>query len=732
MAPCMSTGVDVSDELIRVIVRCRPMNEKEKKLAYVNVVNIDAKRRCVELSGCKTEKQNELTSKVFSLDDVYDDKSKTKEIFVENTCPLVNAVLNGFNGTIFAYGQSGAGKTFTMEGQDLEKGIIPLTFEEIFFHISNSSDVQFLVRASFIEIYQDEIRDLIAKNSKKRCTLRQNKDTGVYIENVTTFVCKNVEQMKKLMKMGKQNRSTGATDLNLRSSRSHAIFTITVEITDTGGPCKGRLRVGKLNLVDLAGSERQSKTSSEGQRLKEASKINLSLSALGNVIFALSENKNQYIPYRDSKLTRLLKDSLGGNSKTLIIANIGPSSSNYEESLNTLRFASRARQITNKPHVNEDPEDALLRKYQEEISRLKALLAEREAEKNLRKRIKSKAIETKGDTLTYVLSTDDVNDFFDNNIRSEHDLNTRIHKKEEVEETYFKEVAKRIEELESKLLTGSCNIVEYTDIQQQVIQAKSKEIKKVIEREREIEELIELQDETTGEVKEEYSSLKQEIEAKRKKITKIHNKFKNICQEINDVKEEFNKDREDLLATETELVRELKLKLLIMDNFIPNKDRRDTLPKLHFDDDLDVWTVLHNVEPPLLPRQKSRDLFRVPIAENVLIYRRKVNHLYTCHKSHENLLKSSRYKAENILQLDLYRHESTTKDLETEKVSYELKSKFLKACQEEQDLNIDTKHGIQQFHKLRERDKKLSKTTRLKTSQDSIPVYPKPRGLVPK
>merc|ERR1719446_740536 len=166
--------------------------------------------------------------------------------------------------------------------------------------------------------------------------------------------------------------------MNQESSRSHSIFSITVETSqeDPTNPKKPKIRSGKLNLVDLAGSERQSKTGATGDRLKEATKINLSLSALGNVISALVDGKSAHVPYRDSKLTRLLQDSLGGNARTVMVANCGPADYNYDETLSTLRYANRAKNIRNKPKINEDPKDALLREYQEEIKRLKAMLAD--------------------------------------------------------------------------------------------------------------------------------------------------------------------------------------------------------------------------------------------------------------------------------------------------------------------------------------------------------------------
>merc|ERR1719362_2624833 len=167
--------------------------------------------------------------------------------------------------------------------------------------------------------------------------------------------------------------------MNADSSRSHSIFTINIEMMSSTGD--GQIRKGKLNLVDLAGSERQAKTGATGNRLKEATKINLSLSALGNVISALVDGRSSHIPYRDSKLTRLLQDSLGGNAKTIMVANFGPSKFNYDETLTTLRYANRAKNIKNKPKINEDPKDAMLREFQEEIARLKSQLSNKKTDK---------------------------------------------------------------------------------------------------------------------------------------------------------------------------------------------------------------------------------------------------------------------------------------------------------------------------------------------------------------
>lgn len=308
-----------------------------------------------------------------------------KSLYDEVVRPLVSSVLEGFNCCVFAYGQTGTGKTFTMEGvraksarsasdensigtdsKELE-GIIPRAFEQIWSNINRSENMNFLVAVSYLEIYMEELRDLLKPNSTKSLELREHEQNGVYVPNLHSVLCKNVDEMLNVMAHGNKNRTIGKTNMNEHSSRSHAIFMIKIEMCDLD---TNKVKVGKLNLIDLAGSERQSKTGATAYRLKEASKINRALSSLGNVISALAEN-SPHIPYRDSKLTRLLQDSLGGNSKTIMIANIGPSSYNYNETVTTLRYAQRAKTIQNKPVKNEDPQDAKLKEYQQEIAKLR-------------------------------------------------------------------------------------------------------------------------------------------------------------------------------------------------------------------------------------------------------------------------------------------------------------------------------------------------------------------------
>lgn len=239
--------------------------------------------------------------------------------------------------------------------------------------VQSDIERQYLVRVSYLEIYNEEIRDLMSKKPQK--LELKDKDTGVYVKDLSTFVVKTPADMTKVFEEGTMQRHVGSTNMNEHSSRSHTVFTIIVESSMTDKEGETHVKVGKLNMVDLAGSERQAKTGATGDRLKEATKINMSLSTLCHVISSLTDPKCTYIPYRDSRLTRILQDSLGGNTKTIMIAAIGPADYNTEETISTLRYANRAKQIQNKPRINEDPKDAMIREFHDEIQRLKEQLA---------------------------------------------------------------------------------------------------------------------------------------------------------------------------------------------------------------------------------------------------------------------------------------------------------------------------------------------------------------------
>ncbi|KAE8574210.1 hypothetical protein XENTR_v10003328 [Xenopus tropicalis] len=696
-----------SSESVRVVVRCRPMNSKELAAGYERVVDVDVKLGQVAVKVHKGA-ANELP-KTFTFDAVYDSNSKQVELYDETFRPLVDSVLLGFNGTIFAYGQTGTGKTYTMEGVRIDpekRGVIPNSFEHIFTHISRSQNQQYLVRASYLEIYQEEIRDLLSKDQSKRLELKERPDTGVYVKDLSSFVTKSVKEIEHVMNVGNQNRSVGATNMNEHSSRSHAIFMITIECSQIGLDGENHIRVGKLNLVDLAGSERQTKTGAQGERLKEATKINLSLSALGNVISALVDGRSTHIPYRDSKLTRLLQDSLGGNAKTVMVANIGPASYNVEETLTTLRYSNRAKNIKNKPRVNEDPKDALLREFQEEIARLKAQLEKRVGVKRRRRgrrRTPGGEVEGDEDEEGDLYEGDDVLEDKEDYWREQQER-LEIEKKAILEDhslvaeeklKLLKEQEKKMDDLkrereamemlsakvkamESKLLVGGKNIVDHTNEQQKVLEQKRHEIAEQKCREREIQQQMESRDEETLELKETYSSLQQEVDIKTKKLKKLFSKLQAVKAEIHDLQEEHIKERQELEQTQNELTRELKLKHLIIENFIPLEEKNKMMNRCYFDEEEDQWK-LHAIS-----RLDNQQMMRRPVS--AIGYKRPL-----CQHAKMSMMvrPDSRYRAENIVLLELDMPSRTTRDYEGPAIAPKVQAALEAALQDEDDIQVD-------------------------------------------
>lgn len=278
---------------------------------------------------------------------------KQSDIFDYSIRPTVDDLLNGYNGTVFAYGQTGAGKSYTMMGSSIDdevgRGVIPRIVQQIFASIMSSpSTIEYTVRVSYMEIYMERIRDLMAP-SNDNLPVHEEKNRGVYVKGLLEIYVSSVDEVYEVMRRGGNARAVAATNMNQESSRSHSIFVITVTQKNVE---TGSAKSGQLFLVDLAGSEKVGKTGASGQTLEEAKKINKSLSALGMVINSLTDGKSSHVPYRDSKLTRILQESLGGNSRTTLIINCSPSSYNDAETLSTLRFGMRAKSIKNKAKVN--------------------------------------------------------------------------------------------------------------------------------------------------------------------------------------------------------------------------------------------------------------------------------------------------------------------------------------------------------------------------------------------
>ncbi|CAA0806803.1 P-loop containing nucleoside triphosphate hydrolases superfamily protein [Striga hermonthica] len=324
----------------------------------------------------------------FAFDHVFDQECSNGRIYELLTKDIISAAVDGFNGTAFAYGQTSSGKTFTMNGSENDPGIIQRAVKDIFAKMQKTSDREFLVRVSYMEIYNEDINDLFSVENQK-LQIHESLERGVFVAGLREEIVNSADQVLNLIQLGEAKRHFGDTNMNARSSRSHTIFRMVIESKGKDNKCRDgsssddAIRVSVLNLVDLAGSERVAKTGAGGVRLKEGKHINKSLMILGNVINKLSEGGKQrgHIPYRDSKLTRILQPALGGNAKTSIICTLAPEEIHIEETKGTLQFASRAKRITNCVQVNEILTDAALLKRQKlEIEELRRKLQGSHAE----------------------------------------------------------------------------------------------------------------------------------------------------------------------------------------------------------------------------------------------------------------------------------------------------------------------------------------------------------------
>uniref|UniRef100_A0A3Q1EXP2 Kinesin-like protein n=1 Tax=Acanthochromis polyacanthus TaxID=80966 RepID=A0A3Q1EXP2_9TELE len=636
----------MGSESVKVVVRCRPLNDREKALSSKMVLSMDLQRcQCfIEKPGAVDE-----PPKQFTFDGTYYIDQATEQMYNEIAYPLVEGVTEGYNGTIFAYGQTGSGKSFTMQGVTepaAQKGVIPRAFEHIFESIQCAENTKFLVRASYLEIYNEEIRDLLGSNTKQRLELKEHPERGVYVRDLSMHTVHSVGECERIIEQGWRNRAVGYTLMNKDSSRSHSIFTIHLEICNTDAAGQDHLRAGKLNLVDLAGSERQSKTGATGERLREATKINLSLSALGNVISALVDGRSKYIPYRDSKLTRLLQDSLGGNTRTLMIACLSPADNNYEESLSTLRYANRAKSIQNRPRINEDPKDALLREYQEEIKKLRALISGQLGTADLKKLEKCFLFFFYRAALLAGHISEASPVFPSRPLSSTTEYEEKLAKLQAEYNAEQESKAKLQEDIaalrcsyESKLSNlekarytriastsrapcyidgmflwyGDSSISLYLRLQrleQEVVggeQARNKELQQRHRQRKNLADLRKVQlihaltensEESENVLLNVYNSIQEEVHAKNQMLVKVQSKLKAAKLEIRDLQAEFEVERNDYLATIRRLEKEGQLLHSLLERMVPlvrrdcNYSNLDRLKKeAVWDEDSATWRL---------------------------------------------------------------------------------------------------------------------------------------------
>ncbi|KAJ1269639.1 hypothetical protein BS78_07G227200 [Paspalum vaginatum] len=375
---------------VQVLLRCRPFSDDELRSNAPQVITCNDYQREVAVTQSIAGKQ---IDRVFTFDKVFGPTSKQKDLYDQAIIPIVNEVLEGFNCTIFAYGQTGTGKTYTMEGEcrraksgpkgqlPADAGVIPRAVKQIFDTLERQN-TEYSVKVTFLELYNEEITDLLAPEEiskvvledrqKKPLPLMEDGKGGVLVRGLEEEIVTNAGEIFSLLERGSAKRRTAETLLNKQSSRSHSLFSITIHIKEATPEGEELIKCGKLNLVDLAGSENISRSGAKEGRAREAGEINKSLLTLGRVITALVEHSG-HVPYRDSKLTRLLRDSLGGRTKTCIIATVSPSVHCLEETLSTLDYAHRAKSIKNRPEVNQKMmKSTLIKDLYSEIDRLKA------------------------------------------------------------------------------------------------------------------------------------------------------------------------------------------------------------------------------------------------------------------------------------------------------------------------------------------------------------------------
>ncbi|XP_064481967.1 kinesin-like protein KIF3A isoform X2 [Ornithodoros turicata] len=611
--PSAKSGVS---ENIRVVVRCRPLSEKEQASGCQSIVTVEPVQGTITVTN--THGSREEPPKMFTFDTVFGPDSNQMEVYNQVARPIIENVLEGYNGTIFAYGQTGTGKTYTMVGDRSVpelKGIIPNSFAHIFGHIAKAEDdKKFLVRASYLEIYNEEARDLLAKDQSARLEVKERADIGVYVKGLSSCVVKTADELDRIMTLGNKNRAVGATNMNAHSSRSHAIFSITVECSERGGDGRQHVHVGKLHLVDLAGSERQSKSGASGQRLKEASQINLSLSTLGNVISALVDGKSTHVPYRNSKLTRLLQDSLGGNAKTVMCTNIGPADYNYDETISALRYANRAKNIKNNARINEDPKDALLRQFQKEIEDLRKQLEEgmeespldesseeasggedANGEKAKKKHPKAISEGKLREIQEQILA--DKKLLSEKKDMAEEERNRLVQELEgreqqlKVAREEHEHLTQKLQALEKKIIVGGENLLEKAEEQERLLEESAQELEERRQKEAALREALQQKEAERLDIEERYSSLQEEAAGKTKKLKKVWTMLMSAKAEMADLQQEHQREVEGLLENIRQLSRELRLNMLVIDAFIPAEYQELLERSVQWNEDIGEWQL---------------------------------------------------------------------------------------------------------------------------------------------
>nr|CAD7453692.1 unnamed protein product [Timema tahoe] len=587
-----------NEDNIRVVVRIRPLSEKEIKSAFKNIIRIDHPNH---ISILNLTHNGDERPKTFAFDAVLGESSSQEDVYECFGRPVVEKVFEGYNGTIFAYGQTGSGKTYTMEGVQENKdewGIVPNAIHHIFLAIDQATDrdktVSFSVRVSYVEVYNENIHDLLSEDHTASLSIREDPLHGVFVKRLTGFVVASSTDLYNVTTLGNRNRATGSTKMNEKSSRSHAVLMVTIQQNVSG---KLMTRVGSLHLVDLAGSERQSKTGTSGVRLKEASKINQSLSTLGKVIAALVDAKSTHVPYRESKLTLLLKNSLGGNSVTTMVANVAPSDYNYDETLCTLRYADRAKHIKNHVQLNDSPRNIAIERTAGEILMLKKELEQLSKivddptiefiDTDQKERIEELEEEEEEERRRREnMTNDELAAYLEMKMQREvHETNLLLAKKE------YDKVQQMLQQVEKHAIVGEENLLEKLDEQKQQLNVWSLELKKAASTERELEMLLHWLESDMMDIEDKYSSLQEEVDEKTKKLNKLMPVLGRAKKELAALEK---KQRRQILK-EVDKVRDMTRHLDLYDHILSQWIPEDKLllieKNMTWDEWTDEWTI---------------------------------------------------------------------------------------------------------------------------------------------
>ena len=612
-----------------------------------------------------------------------------------------------------------------IENDETAKGIIPRAFKHIFTEMNktkNEENNNFLVRCSFIEIYNDSIKDLLNQSNQtddiehKSLELREHPEKGVYVKDLKYMEVQTEEALQACFKIGNNYRHTAETAMNRDSSRSHSVFTIIIEsvIKDVVDASKENIRVGKLHLVDLAGSERQKKTEAKGLRFTEAININLSLSALGNVINALTSNKKlKHIPYRDSKLTRILQDSLGGNSKTVMIANICSADYNYEETMSTLRFANRAKSIKNKPHINQDPKDKLLEEYKLQIEELKQRLANKqkngddviddEMEEQVIPKIIVQKVHKIGISKERVRRMHDMQQREEEKLRIKHEREKKVWQKEtknylskkiktEKKLKYIEEevllkkqikkenIRKKLLDIEQKLVDGE-KMIHSAKKQEQQLLSKRQMLAEIKAKEEKLRRDYQKKHQKHLKLKEKYDSQGQELKDKKNKLLKLYEKYKSLSHNIESLQSSFQSKREEYLNIIRILKKKIQLKNTIIEYFVDanqlqklyqsdrivieenedvaDGDQDEEIEKLYKIKKIDLQNIKNTIQRPISCKQQ-----RSNNSSNGMNKMKRIKPVTEWNRIQCVLLQSDnpRYRYENIIQLQMDMPQRTTQD----------------------------------------------------------------------